>query len=285
MAGKGKLFLCATPIGNLDDVTLRLIKVLRQVELVAAENTVHTLKLLNHLAVRKKLISYHEHNKLKAGPKLIDFIAAGKDAALLSDAGYPAIADPGEHLARLAIDRGIEVVPIPGANAALCALIASGIETAPFFFGGFLPRTKKRREEPLIMWRDIPATVILYEAPHRLLPVLSEINRLWGARKIALARELTKVYEEFFRGSVSESLEWLTANPPRGEFTIVLSGAAKMPGGAEDATPPMEKLRMLIAAGTDKKDSIKKVALEYKMNKRELYQALLKSDAEGEDEN
>ncbi|MDR2007210.1 MAG: 16S rRNA (cytidine(1402)-2'-O)-methyltransferase [Acidaminococcales bacterium] len=284
MAGEGKLFLCATPIGNLDDVTVRLVKVLRQVELVAAENTARTLKLLNHLAVRKKLLSYHEHNKAKAGPKLIDFIAAGQDAALLSDAGYPAIADPGEHLVRLALERGIEVVPVPGANAALCALVASGIEAAPFFFGGFLPRSKKRREDTLLLWRDLPATVILYEAPHRLLTVLAEINRLWGDRKIALARELTKIYEEFFRGSVSESLAWLAAKPPRGEFTIVLSGAPKPDGGQATALPPLEKLRRLLAAGADKKDSIKKVALEYKISKRELYQALLKSDAEGKDE-
>ncbi|MDR3348988.1 MAG: 16S rRNA (cytidine(1402)-2'-O)-methyltransferase [Acidaminococcales bacterium] len=286
MAEKGKLFLCATPIGNLDDVTARLAKVLSQVELVAAENTAQALKLLNRLAVRKKLLSYHEHNKLQAGPKLIDFVAQGRDAALISDAGYPAIADPGEHLVRLALERGIEVVPVPGANAALCALVASGMETAPFFFGGFLPRTKKRREETLMLWRDIPATVILYEAPHRLLAVLAEINRLWGDRKIALARELTKIYEEFFRGSVSESLAWLAAKPPRGEFTIVLSGAAKTVGGAKEnpALPPLEKLRRLLAAGADKKDSIKKVALEYKISKRELYQALLESGAAGKDE-
>jgi 16S rRNA (cytidine1402-2'-O)-methyltransferase len=283
MAEKGKLFLCATPIGNLDDITLRLAKVLQQVELVAAEDTRQSLKLLNHLALRKKLLSYHEHNKAKAGPKLLDLVASGKDAALLSDAGYPALADPGEDLVRLALERGIEVVPVPGANAALCALVASGLECAPFFFGGFLPRGKKRREETLLLWRDIPATVVLYEAPHRLLAALAEIKRLWGDRKMALARELTKIYEEFFRGTVSQGMEWLAAKPPRGEFTIVLSCAAA-PGESVPSLPPLARLRALLAAGADKKSSIKQVALEYKMNKRELYQALLKSDAEGEDE-
>jgi 16S rRNA (cytidine1402-2'-O)-methyltransferase len=288
MAENGKLFLCATPIGNLDDITLRLVKVLRQVDLVAAEDTGQTLKLLNHLALRKRLLSYHEHNKAKAGPKLLDLMGQGKDVALLSDAGCPAIADPGEDLVRLAIGRGIKVVPIPGANAALCALAASGIAPVPFFFGGFLPKTKKHREEKLIMWRGLPATVVLYEAPHRLLAVLADIKRLWGDREIALAREMTKIYEEFFRGRLSESLDWLAANPPRGEFTVVLSGA-EGPAGDERPTgdekpPPLVELKRLLAAGADKKDSIKKVAAAYKMPKRELYQALLKSDAEGEDE-
>jgi 16S rRNA (cytidine1402-2'-O)-methyltransferase len=284
MEEKGTLFLCATPIGNLDDVTWRLVKVLRQVDLVAAESTGQTVKLLNHLSVRKKLVSYREDNKLKTGPKLVGLIAAGQDAAFLSDAGYPAIADPGEHLVRLAIERGIKVVPIPGANAALCALIASGIAPAPFFFGGFLPRTKKHRAEKLKMWQNIPATVVLYEAPHRLLSVLGEIEKIWGDRKIALARELTKVYEEFFRGSISESLAWLAEKPPRGEFTIVLSGARSADADAPPEHPPLAELRRLLAAGGDKKESIKKVALLYKMSKRELYQALLKASDEREDE-
>lgn len=279
MKEKGKLFLCATPIGNLEDVTLRLIKTLQAVEAIAAEDTSHTRKLLNHLGIQKRLISYYEHNKDKKGPELINMLEEGQNIALVSDAGYPGISDPGEQLVALAVASDIAVVPIPGANAALCALIASGVQTTPFFFGGFLPKTKKHREEKLRMWQSIPATVILYEAPHRIKQVLAEIKDLWGERQVALARELTKMYEEFYRGSVSDCLAWLESKPPRGEFTLVIEQGEAV---CEDNKPEISarvRLQQLLAQGEDKKESLKKVAKEYGIAKRDLYKELLDSES------
>lgn len=279
MKEKGKLFLCATPIGNLDDVTLRLIKVLQTVDLVAAEDTSHTRKLLSHLGIQKRLISYHEHNKDRVGSELIALLEDGQNIALASDAGYPAIADPGEQLVKLAVANSITIVPVPGANAALSALIASGLETTPFFFAGFLPKTKKHRQEKLRMWQSVPATVILYEAPHRIKQALSEIKELWGDRQVTLARELTKIYEEFYRGTLSQCLVWLESKPPRGEFTIVIEQGADIFAQAEPALPALLRLQQLLAQGEDKKESLKKVAKEYGLAKRDLYKELLDSES------
>ena len=273
MEQKGKLFLCATPIGNLEDVTLRLVSVLQSADIVAAEDTSHTKKLLNHLGIQKKLISYHEHNKEKRGSELIRLMLDGKSVALVSDAGYPGIADPGEQLVKLSVDEGIDIVPLPGANAALSALVASGIETTPFFFGGFLPKTKKHRQEKLRMWQQVPATMIFYEAPHRIEQVLAQIHDSWGDRRIVLARELTKVYEEFFRGNITQALSWLKQKPPRGEFTIIIEKGQQREDCPEISA--FEKLKQLLKQGEDKKESLKKVAKEYNMSKRELYRYLL----------
>ena len=278
MQQQGKLFLCATPIGNLADVTLRLIEVLKNTDIIAAEDTLHSKKLLSYLGLQKKLLSYHEHNKEKRGPEIIRILLAGQDVALLSDAGYPGIADPGEQLVALAVAEGIEIVPLPGANAALTAIVASGLATTPFFFGGFLPKTQKNRREKLRMWQQIPATIILYEAPHRIKQVLAEIQTAWGNRQIVLARELTKVYEEFFRGTISESRAWLEEKPPRGEFTIVIGQAAFEQVQEQGKMPAMAKLKELLAQGRDKKGSLKVVSVEYGIMKRELYQALLNEE-------
>ena len=278
MQQQGKLFLCATPIGNLADVTLRLIEVLKNTDIIAAEDTLHSKKLLSYLGLQKKLLSYHEHNKEKRGPEIIRILLAGQDVALLSDAGYPGIADPGEQLVALAVAEGIEIVPLPGANAALTAIVASGLATTPFFFGGFLPKTQKNRREKLRMWQQIPATIILYEAPHRIKQVLAEIQTAWGNRQIVLARELTKVYEEFFRGTISESRTWLEEKPPRGEFTIVIGQAAFEQVQEQGKMPAMAKLKELLAQGRDKKESLKVVSVEYGIMKRELYQALLNEE-------
>ena len=216
MTEAGILYLCATPIGNLEDITPRVLRILSEADIIAAEDTRHTLQLLNHFNIKGHLVRYDEHSKDKNGPKLIAELLDGKNVALVSDAGFPGIADPGEQLAREAIDAGIKVVPLPGANAALCALIASGLPSSPFFFGGFLPKSKKNRAEQLAAWKNIPSTIILYEAPHRIKDVLKEILAAWGDRQLAAARELTKLHEEFFRGSVTECLAWLEAQPPRG---------------------------------------------------------------------
>lgn len=280
MQQEGKLFLCATPIGNLDDMTLRLIKTLQEVDVVAAEDTRHTRKLLSHINVSKKLISYNEHNKDKAGLQIMQLLKEGNNVALVSDAGYPAIADPGEQLVALAIENNITIVPVPGANAALSALIVSGLPTATFFFGGFLPKTKKNRLAKLELWKNITSSIVFYEAPHRIKEVLKEINSVWGNRKVSLARELTKLYEEFYRGSLQDCLKWLEEKPPRGEFTIVVAGANEedLQLGKEEKMLAIDRLKILINAGQDKKSSLKQVAVEYNMAKRDLYKQLLDSD-------
>lgn len=280
MQQEGKLFLCATPIGNLDDMTLRLIKTLQEVDVVAAEDTRHTRKLLSHINVSKKLLSYNEHNKDKAGLQIMQLLKEGNNVALVSDAGYPAIADPGEQLVALAIENNITIVPVPGANAALSALIVSGLPTATFFFGGFLPKTKKNRLAKLELWKNITSSIVFYEAPHRIKEVLKEINSVWGNRKVSLARELTKLYEEFYRGSLQDCLKWLEEKPPRGEFTIVVAGANEedLQLGKEEKMLAIDRLKILINAGQDKKSSLKQVAVEYNMAKRDLYKQLLDSD-------
>ncbi len=269
----GSLYLCATPIGNLEDMTPRAVRILQEADLIAAEDTRHTRYLLNHFGITGKMVSYHEHNKEVQGPVLLQELLTGKNIALVSDAGFPGIADPGEALAKEAIAAGITVVPVPGANAALTALVASGLAATPFFFGGFLPKSRKNRREKLEEWQFIPSTIILYEAPHRIREVLKDIEERWGNRRLVLARELTKVYEEFFRGSVASAREFLEAKEPRGEFVIILEA----PQVQEIALPedPLVKVKDLIAQGITKKEALAKVSKEYKMPKRELYNSLV----------
>lgn len=271
----GTLYLCATPIGNLEDMTPRAIRMLQEADLIAAEDTRHTLQLLNHFDIKGRLVRYDEHSKEKQGAYLLEQLLAGKSIALVSDAGFPGIADPGEALAKDAIANGIRVVPVPGANAALCALIASGLPAYPFFFGGFLPKSKKNRREQLEQWKYIPATIILYEAPHRIEEVLKDILEFWGDRLIAAARELTKRYEEFYRGSVSSCLEWLAENGARGEFCLVIGQGEAKPVADEEELEPLDEVRKLIAEGVDKKSALAQVAKKRKIPKRELYNKLI----------
>ena len=239
---------------------------------------------MTHFGIHGHLVSYHEHNKEKQGPVLIEKLLAGQQVTLVSDAGFPGIADPGEHLAKLAIEAGIRVVPIPGANAALCALIASGLPSSPFFFGGFLPKSKKNRREQLKLWQKIPATIVLYEAPHRVKEVLEEILTAWGDRQMAAGRELTKLHEEFFRGSISETLAWLAQKPPRGEFSLVIAQAEEeIAEDSKEEVDPLLKVRALIAGGMPKKEALQLVAKENKVPKRELYNRLILAE-EGETE-
>lgn len=276
----GTLYLCATPIGNLEDMTPRAIRMLREADIIAAEDTRHTLQLLNHFEIKGRLVRYDEHSKEKQGAYLLGELLAGKNIALVSDAGFPGIADPGEALAKEAIDAGIRVVPVPGANAALCALIASGLPAYPFFFGGFLPKSRRNRKEQLALWQHIPATIILYEAPHRIKEVLQDILECWGDRPMAAARELTKLHEEFYRGTVASCLEWLEQQAPRGEFCLVLApGEGKLADEAE-ALDPLDEVKNLIANGTDKKTALAQVAKKHRIPKRELYNQLI-SEGEG----
>lgn len=275
----GTLYLCATPIGNLEDMTPRAVRMLAEADLIAAEDTRHTLQLLNHFAIKGRLVRYDEHSKEKQGAYLLQQLLEGKNVALVSDAGFPGIADPGEALAREAIGAGVRVVPVPGANAALCALIASGLPAYPFFFGGFLPKSRRNRREQLEAWQYIPATIILYEAPHRIEEVLKDLLDCWGDRPLAAARELTKLHEEFYRGTVSGCLAWLADRPPRGEFCLVVGTG----GGQEEpaaAAPPLEQVRSLLEQGVDKKTALAQVAKKCKIPKRELYNQLI-SEEEG----
>lgn len=273
----GTLYLCATPIGNLEDMTPRAIRMLSEADIIAAEDTRHTRQLLNHFEIKGHLVRYDEHSKEKQGAYLLQELQDGKNVALVSDAGFPGIADPGEALAKEAIAAGIKVVPVPGANAALCALIASGLPAYPFFFGGFLPKSKRNRREQLAKWQYVPATVILYEAPHRLEEVLQDILACWGDRRIAAARELTKLHEEFFRGTVSECLAWLKVQPPRGEFCLVLA-PGEQPLQEETEVDPLTEVKQLIAGGMDKKEALAKVAKARRVPKRELYNSLLQEE-------
>lgn len=277
----GTLYLCATPIGNLEDMTPRALRMLQEADLIAAEDTRHTLQLLNHFGIKGHLIRYDEHSKEKQGTYLLEELLAGKNIALVSDAGFPGIADPGEALAKEAIAAGVRVVPVPGANAALCALIASGLPAYPFFFGGFLPKSKKNRREQLEQWKYIPATMILYEAPHRIEEVLEDILESWGDRPICAARELTKLHEEFYRGTISSCLAWLTEKGARGEFCLIIGAGKEEKPSEEEAMEPLDEVRKLIAEGMDKKQALQQVAKKHKIPKRELYNQLL---TEGEDE-
>lgn len=279
----GTLYLCATPIGNLEDMTPRALRMLQEADLIAAEDTRHTLQLLNHFGIKGHLIRYDEHSKEKQGAYLLEELLAGKNIALVSDAGFPGIADPGEALAKDAIAAGVRVVPVPGANAALCALIASGLPAYPFFFGGFLPKSKKNRREQLEQWKYIPATMILYEAPHRIEEVLEDILESWGDRPICAARELTKLHEEFYRGTISSCLAWLEENGARGEFCLIIGAGTEEKPSEEEAMEPLDEVRKLIAEGMDKKAALQQVAKKHKIPKRELYNQLLTLD-EGEEE-
>lgn len=278
----GTLYLCATPIGNLEDMTPRALRMLQEADLIAAEDTRHTLQLLNHFDIKGRLVRYDEHSKEKQGAYLLEQLLEGKSIALVSDAGFPGIADPGEALAHDAIAQGVRVVPVPGANAALCALIASGLPTYPFFFGGFLPKSKRNRCEQLELWQHIPATMILYEAPHRIVEVLKDILACWGDRPLAAARELTKLHEEFYRGTVSGCLSWLEENSPRGEFCLVLGAGDGKAATEEQQLEPLNEVRRLMAEGVDKKSALAQVAKKRKIPKRELYNQLI---SEGEEIN
>lgn len=278
----GTLYLCATPIGNLEDMTPRALRMLQEADLIAAEDTRHTLQLLNHFDIKGRLVRYDEHSKEKQGAYLLEQLLEGKSIALVSDAGFPGIADPGEALAHDAIAQGVRVVPVPGANAALCALIASGLPTYPFFFGGFLPKSKRNRREKLELWQHIPATMILYEAPHRIVEVLKDILACWGDRPLAAARELTKLHEEFYRGTVSGCLSWLEENSSRGEFCLVLGAGDGKAATEEQQLEPLDEVRRLMDEGVDKKSALAQVAKKRKIPKRELYNQLI---SEGEEIN
>lgn len=275
----GCLYLCATPIGNLEDITLRVLRVLKEADLIAAEDTRHTRKLLTHFEIHKPLVRYDEHNKEMAGPDLVAQMAEGKVVALVSDAGLPAISDPGADLVRLAIDAHIAVVPLPGASASLTALVASGLDPKTFTFLGFLPKTRKNRREMLAKLKSDRHTLIFYEAPHRLKEVLADLEAVLGNRSAVAARELTKKHEEFVRGTLEELRAHFEQTEPRGEFTLLLAGVSEEIGEPseeqEELLPLPEAVALLEQQGLSKKDAMKQVAQARGLSRRTVYQALL----------
>lgn len=282
-SGYGTLYLCATPIGNLGDMTFRAVEILKKVSLIAAEDTRHTRKLTSHFDIHVPLTSYHEHNKNTKGPELVAKLLAGQDVALVSDAGLPGISDPGEDLARLAIEAGILVTPIPGACAALTALMASGLPTGGFLFVGFLPKATVARRNRLQLLRSYSETLLFYESPHQLLKTLSELQNVLGDRLAVIGRELTKIHEEFRRAHLSELIESFWQQPPRGEFVIIVAGKDGEVELPDNMKTPIsdesirQEVARNIAAGENKKDAIRMTASKMGLSRRRVYQLALDS--------
>lgn len=273
---EGKLYLVATPIGNLEDISFRALKILKEVDIIAAEDTRHTRKLLNHFEIKTPLTSYYEHNKRVKGEYILSLLIEGKQVALVSDAGMPGISDPGEDIVREAVSAGISVCALPGPNAALTALVISGLPSARFVFEGFLPRGKKERKAILNKLCTEQRTMIFYEAPHRLTETLKELEEFFGERKAVAAREITKKFEETVRGSLKELVNYFTNNLPRGEFTLVVAGAPQEAVEAPDLRQLKEEIDRLVAAGMPKKEAIKEVAHRNHIPKRTVYDLSLK---------
>lgn len=270
---KGNLYIIATPIGNLEDITLRAIRILKEVDLIAAEDTRHTLKLLNHLEISKPLISYHRHNEEIRTEELIKELKTGKNIGLVSDAGTPGICDPGEEIIKKCIEESIKVVPIPGACAMINALITSGISTKEFIFLGFLPLNKKSRKEKLEEIKNANKTIILYEAPHKLKNTLNDLSDILQSREVVLARELTKIHEEYIRGTVKELME--KTDNLKGEMILIIEKNNK------DNEEKLNSLNNLTLEehynfyekrGLNKKEIIKKIAKDRNVSKNEIYQ-------------
>jgi len=275
----GKLYLTATPIGNLEDITQRALRILGEADIIAAEDTRRTLALLTHFGIRGNLVRYDENNKAEAGPRLVEELLSGKDVALVTDAGFPGISDPGEDMAKLCVENGIDVVPVPGPSACLTALCASALPASSFFFEGFLPRSKNKRKERLELLRDIPGTLILYEAPHRIKEVLKDVYKVFGDRRICLARELTKVHEEFWRGSLLEATDLMEQKEPRGEYVIVID-QGEGPPEEEPKEAPLATVLRLLKEGAPKKEALSEAAKMHNMPRRVLYNELVKFEEE-----
>ncbi|MFA5523200.1 MAG: 16S rRNA (cytidine(1402)-2'-O)-methyltransferase [Tissierellales bacterium] len=279
MDNQGKLYICPTPIGNLDDITLRVLKVLEEVDIIAAEDTRHTIKLLNHFEIKKPLTSYHEHNKREKGKTLIHKLLNGEDIALVSDAGMPGISDPGEDLIKLAIENAIQVIALPGPTASTLALVLSGLPTGKFVFEGFLPSSKKGRTEALQNIKNEKRTIILYESPYRVKALLEDMLDIFGERDIAVCRELTKKFEEIFRGSIGQSIEKFAQKDPKGEFVIIVKGTDKVEISEElqewADISIKDHLLKYINQGMTKKDAVKNVAEDRGLPKNEVYKESL----------
>ena len=267
---KGTLYLVATPIGNLGDMSQRAIDTLAMCDVVAAEDTRRSMALLNHLELKKPLLSYYEHNKKERGGEIVERLLNGENVALVTDAGTPAISDPGEDMVRLCAQEGIDVVSIPGCCALISALITSGLPTGRFCFEGFLSVNKKQRREHLLALVEEERTMIFYEAPHKLRATLKDFYSCWGDRAISLCREMTKIHEETMRTTLKEAIAYYEENAPRGEYVLVIAGAA--PKEAPADIDPVELVEMMVADGMDQKSAIKAAASKLNLPKREVYE-------------
>lgn len=276
----GKLYLCATPIGNLEDITYRVLRTLREVDLIAAEDTRNSIKLLNHFEIKTPMTSYHEYNKIEKAYQLVDKLREGKNIALITDAGTPGISDPGEELVRICREEGIEVTSLPGPAACITALTMSGLPTRRFAFEAFLPHEKKERAAVLEQLRDETRTMIFYEAPHHLEKILEELYETLGNREMAICRELTKRYEEVMPTSMEEALAYYKENEPRGEYVLVVQGKSfeelqKEKQQSWESLSLTEHMAVYEEQGIDRKEAMKLVAKDRGISKREVYQGLL----------
>jgi len=275
-AGTGCLYLVATPIGNLEDITLRAIRVLKEADLIACEDTRQTQKLLHHYGIRKEMVSYHEHNELTRSPELVIELEQGAKIALVSDAGTPGISDPGHRLVTLCLRHHISVVPIPGPSALVAALAASGLPTEEFLFVGFLPPRAGARRKALDALKAESRTLIFYEAPHRVVETLADASEILGPRPAVIAREVTKIHEEFLRGPLAELLESARKRAPRGEITLLIGPGDPQMQKVDSSMPLKQRVEQLEAeAGIDRKAALKQAARERGLGKREAYKQLL----------
>lgn len=284
----GKLYLCATPIGNLEDITLRVIRTLKEVDLIAAEDTRHSIKLLNHLEIKTPMTSYHEFNKTTKAKYLVEQLMAGLNVALITDAGTPGISDPGEELVKQAYAAGIEVTSLPGACAAVTALTLSGLSTRRFSFEAFLPTDKKERQLVYEELKMDTRTVIIYEAPHRLCKTLQELSDVLGNRSVTIVKELTKKHETIWQTTLSHALEGFQTQEPRGEYVIVLEGKSKeeietLKHSQWEAVTLEEHMALYQERGLDKKEAMKTVAKDRGISKRDIYQMLIGERSEEKD--
>lgn len=274
----GTLYVVPTPIGNLEDMTFRAINTLKEVDIIAAEDTRHTQKLLNHFEIKNKLISYHEHSKKERTEQLLEKLKQGENIAIVSDAGMPAISDPGSELVKEVIAQEIQVVVLPGANAALCALVGSGLPTDEFLFYGFLPRKKQEKEAELDRLGSLKATLIFYESPYRIKDTLQVIVKQLGNRYISISREISKIYEQFLRGKAEDVLHWIEKNEIKGECCIVVEGNATE--GAKDSvwwkglSIPDHVKHYEVTDDMSHKAAMKQVAVDRNISRREVYQQI-----------
>lgn len=277
----GKLYLCATPIGNLEDMTYRVVRTLQEADLIAAEDTRNSIKLLNHFEIKTPMTSYHEYNKIEKGKKLVEKLQSGMNIALITDAGTPGISDPGEELVKMCYESGIEVTSLPGAAACITALTLSGLSTRRFAFEAFLPTDKKEKQEILKELANETRTMILYEAPHRLIKTLKELRDTVGNRKITICRELTKRHETAFATTLEEAISYYECNEPKGECVLVLEGKSRTEIREEEISrweemSVEEHMEYYLSQGIEKKEAMKRVAKDRGVGKREIYQALLR---------
>ena len=276
----GTLYLCATPIGNLEDITFRVLRTLKEVDLIAAEDTRNSIKLLNHFEIKTPMTSYHEFNKIEKAYQLVDKIKAGQNVALITDAGTPGISDPGEDIVRICYEEGVPVTSLPGAAACITALTMSGRPTRRFAFEAFLPRDKKQRQEVIEELKNETRTIILYEAPHHLVKTITELYNALGDREITVCRELTKKHEEKQQTTFSELLEYSKENEPRGEYVLVICGRSreeiiKEKQQSWETMSVEEHMKLYESQGIDHKEAMKLVAKDRGVSKRDIYQQLL----------